>query len=194
MYEIWSLGHKPFEKYTNPQVILHGWPWGSLLHWWVMLACSWQECSVELYWLHDKGQECWSNNQAAVSGYMKSKARQSLCCSFFRLASLQNLHCLIWWTGTFIVIHCYVYLCMYSYIHQLIQAHTQLLSILLLILPQAMKQVDRGYRLPPPPGCPKALYELMIQCWWVSIATNPTAGIISIPSIVDNLGYVSWDY
>ena len=24
MYEIWSLGHKPFEGYTNPQVMLHG--------------------------------------------------------------------------------------------------------------------------------------------------------------------------
>ena len=24
MYEIWSLGHKPFEDYTNLQVILHG--------------------------------------------------------------------------------------------------------------------------------------------------------------------------
>ena len=32
-----------------------------------------------------------------------------------------------------------------------------------------MKEVDRGYRLPPPPGCPKAMYELMIQCWWVSV-------------------------
>ena len=24
MYEIWSLGHKPFEKYTNPQVCCMG--------------------------------------------------------------------------------------------------------------------------------------------------------------------------
>ena len=30
---------------------------------------------------------------------------------------------------------------------------------------QALRLVDRGYRLPPPPGCPKAMYELMIQCW-----------------------------
>ena len=24
IYEIWSLGHKPFEGYTNPQVMLNG--------------------------------------------------------------------------------------------------------------------------------------------------------------------------
>ncbi len=25
--------------------------------------------------------------------------------------------------------------------------------------------MDSGYRLPPPPGCPLVLYNLMIQCW-----------------------------
>ena len=34
--------------------------------------------------------------------------------------------------------------------------------------PKVMKLVKRGYRLPPPPGCPKAMYELMINCWSVS--------------------------
>lgn len=24
-----------------------------------------------------------------------------------------------------------------------------------------------GYRLPPPPGCPKVVYQLMIKCWLV---------------------------
>ena len=100
---------------------------------------------------------------------------------------LQNLDCLIWWTDTFIVIRCYVYICTCTSAHS--GPHTQYLSIFLLILPQALKLVDRGYRLPPPPGCPKALYELMIQCWWVIIATNPTAGINNIPShaVIDNL-------
>ena len=54
-----------------------------------------------------------------------------------------------------------------------------------------MKLVDREYCLSPPPGCPKALYEFMIQCWWVFIATNPTAAINNILSIVDNLRYIS---
>ena len=26
--------------------------------------------------------------------------------------------------------------------------------------------VDKGYRLPPPPGLPKELYKIMIQCWY----------------------------
>ena len=30
---------------------------------------------------------------------------------------------------------------------------------------KAMEQIDKGMRLPPPPGCPKAVYSLMIQCW-----------------------------
>ena len=30
---------------------------------------------------------------------------------------------------------------------------------------KAMKLVDSGYRLPPPPGCSKELYKLMIRCW-----------------------------
>ena len=30
---------------------------------------------------------------------------------------------------------------------------------------QTMRLIDEAYRLPPPPGCPKAMYSLMIQCW-----------------------------
>ena len=30
---------------------------------------------------------------------------------------------------------------------------------------KALKMVDSGYRLPPPPGCPKEIYKMMIQCW-----------------------------
>ena len=26
--------------------------------------------------------------------------------------------------------------------------------------------VGDGYRLPPPPGCPRAVYKLMILCWY----------------------------
>lgn len=33
---------------------------------------------------------------------------------------------------------------------------------------QAIKMVDEGSRLPPPPGCPRALYHLMINCWSAS--------------------------
>ena len=30
---------------------------------------------------------------------------------------------------------------------------------------QSLEKVDNGYRLPPPPGCPKEFYNLMIKCW-----------------------------
>ena len=32
---------------------------------------------------------------------------------------------------------------------------------------QVMQKVDSGYRLPPLPGCPRVIYELMIMNWWV---------------------------
>ena len=32
---------------------------------------------------------------------------------------------------------------------------------------QVVLKVDSGYRLPPPPGCPLLVYQLMIQCWYV---------------------------
>ena len=67
MYEIWSLGHKPFESYTNPEV-------------------------------------CFSSHLQEV---MK--------CSVISV--------------------------------------------------QAFRKVSQGARLPPPPGCPRAVYQLMINCW-----------------------------
>ena len=32
---------------------------------------------------------------------------------------------------------------------------------------QVVQLVDSGYRLPPPPGCPRVVYELMMCCWSV---------------------------
>ncbi len=34
---------------------------------------------------------------------------------------------------------------------------------------QCMQLVGSGFRLAPPPGCPRPLYELMIRCWWVAL-------------------------
>ena len=30
---------------------------------------------------------------------------------------------------------------------------------------QVIDLIDTGYRLPPPPGCPRAVYQIMIDCW-----------------------------
>ena len=29
-----------------------------------------------------------------------------------------------------------------------------------------LEYVQKGYRLPPPPGCPRQIYQLMIDCWY----------------------------
>ena len=42
-----------------------------------------------------------------------------------------------------------------------------LLVILLILLVQCIRLVDSGYRLPAPSGCPKTIYEIMINCWYV---------------------------
>ena len=30
---------------------------------------------------------------------------------------------------------------------------------------QVVDMVSNGYRLPPPKGCPKVIYQLMMDCW-----------------------------
>ena len=40
-------------------------------------------------------------------------------------------------------------------------------TISISIIKQVIKMIDRGYRLPPPPGLTKELYKIMIQCWYV---------------------------
>ncbi|NXI61362.1 FRK kinase, partial [Anseranas semipalmata] len=39
---------------------------------------------------------------------------------------------------------------------------------------QVIQMLDKGYRLPQPETCPKALYELMLQCWSREASERPT--------------------
>ena len=33
------------------------------------------------------------------------------------------------------------------------------------------KMIDHSsYRLPPPPGCPRKVYQTMMNCWWVKLS------------------------
>ena len=32
---------------------------------------------------------------------------------------------------------------------------------------QVMEKIESGYRLPPPPGCPRSIYRMMVKCWYV---------------------------
>ncbi|KAL4235907.1 Tyrosine-protein kinase Src42A [Mactra antiquata] len=39
---------------------------------------------------------------------------------------------------------------------------------------EVLHQVEHGYRMPCPPGCPKALYEIMLECWKKEEMERPT--------------------
>ena len=34
---------------------------------------------------------------------------------------------------------------------------------------QLIRTIDMGYRMPPPSGCPRAIYETMISAWYVTL-------------------------
>ena len=39
---------------------------------------------------------------------------------------------------------------------------------------QAFAKVKEGYRMPPPPGCPDSLYQIMMDCWKQDPKERPT--------------------
>ena len=39
---------------------------------------------------------------------------------------------------------------------------------------EVLQQVDNGYRMPCPQGCPPALYDLMLDCWQREPERRPT--------------------
>ena len=38
------------------------------------------------------------------------------------------------------------------------------------------RQVDDGYRMPPPQGCPKEVHQVMQQCWTYDADDRPKFG------------------
>ncbi|XP_065900397.1 ephrin type-A receptor 8-like [Dysidea avara] len=44
--------------------------------------------------------------------------------------------------------------------------------------PETLRKVDTGYRLPPSPGCPRAIYRVMIKCWNPEPKARPQSGQI----------------
>ena len=39
---------------------------------------------------------------------------------------------------------------------------------------EVLAKVEQGYRMPPPPGCPDALYQIMMDCWKQEAEERPT--------------------
>eukprot|EP00052_Salpingoeca_macrocollata_P029158 m.290719 g.290719 ORF g.290719 m.290719 type:complete len:425 (-) comp22951_c0_seq8:71-1345(-) len=39
---------------------------------------------------------------------------------------------------------------------------------------EVLQQVERGYRMPSPPGCPDELYQIMLDCWKANSNERPT--------------------
>lgn len=39
---------------------------------------------------------------------------------------------------------------------------------------EVLHQVEHGYRMPAPPGCPAALYDIMLECWHKDPMKRPT--------------------
>jgi len=52
---------------------------------------------------------------------------------------------------------------------------------------QAMQLIGSGFRLPPPPGCPRPLYGLMIHCWHTEAGRRPTfSAVVKMLSHLDS--------
>lgn len=39
---------------------------------------------------------------------------------------------------------------------------------------EVLHQVEHGYRMPAPPSCPAALYDIMLECWHKDPMKRPT--------------------
>ena len=55
--------------------------------------------------------------------------------------------------------------------------------------PQVYQKIQSDYRLPPPPGCPRTVYQLMIKCWYVCFPKSSLAQIYRLT--VEGIGFLS---
>ena len=39
---------------------------------------------------------------------------------------------------------------------------------------EVLAQLEQGYRMPPPPGCPDLIYQMMLECWKINPEERPT--------------------
>ncbi len=48
--------------------------------------------------------------------------------------------------------------------------------------------IDQGYRMPPPPGCPRAIYNITIKCWYIYVTKY------IVKQLLANCMYMCSDY
>ncbi|XP_065899824.1 uncharacterized protein [Dysidea avara] len=54
---------------------------------------------------------------------------------------------------------------------------------------ETLAKIDSGYRLPPPPGCPRTMYRIMIKCWHPDPRSRPQFGQIT-KLLAGNVNYL----
>ncbi|XP_019855617.1 PREDICTED: ephrin type-A receptor 4-B-like isoform X2 [Amphimedon queenslandica] len=57
---------------------------------------------------------------------------------------------------------------------------------------ETLRQIEDGYRLPPPPGCPRSLYELMISCWNPEASRRPSFEALHSLLLGDEMMLLQW--
>jgi len=58
--------------------------------------------------------------------------------------------------------------------HPYCQTNCSLCCLVGMTNAEVLHQVEHGYRMPGPPGCPSALYDIMLECWHKDPMKRPT--------------------
>ncbi|CAI8052359.1 Tyrosine protein-kinase src-2 [Geodia barretti] len=57
---------------------------------------------------------------------------------------------------------------------------------------EVYQKIQSGYRLPPPPGCPRAVYQTMINCWNHEPDSRPTFPEIQVGLMRPDFKLLTW--
>ena len=61
---------------------------------------------------------------------------------------------------------------------------------------QVLGAFETGYWQPPPPGCPRNIYKLMVDCWWVQLWLASQNLLLKLESVTGGYiyGVKEWNY
>ena len=92
--------------------------------------------------------------------YLSTFWRACLCCSCNILWITQHLWCLLQGLANNVCL-----------LMKLVWKSVVLHSCVNL---QVVQSFNTGYCQPPPPGCPRGVYTIMVKCWWASLSNHTT--------------------